>query len=42
MVKRGDVLLEIRSFDIKLSKNVLNAARVKFPLKTLLNNKQQR
>jgi hypothetical protein len=42
MVKKGDILLEIRSFDIKLSMSVLNHARVKFSLKTFVNNQQQR
>lgn len=42
MVKKGDVLLEIRSFDNNLSQKVLNASRVKFSLKTFVYNQQQR
>lgn len=42
MVKKGDLLLEIRSVNIKLSAKILNAARVKFTIKTHVNEQRQR
>jgi large subunit ribosomal protein L16 len=42
MVKKGDVLVEVRSFDNNLSQSVLSASRVKLSLKTFVYNQQQR
>jgi ribosomal protein L16/L10AE len=42
MVKKGDVLLEVRSVNTKFAINTLNAARLKLTVKTFVNNQQQR
>ena len=41
-VKKGDVLLEIRSIDNKFARLILAAARLKFNIKTHVNDRQKR
>jgi ribosomal protein L16/L10AE len=42
MIKKGDVLIEIRSADSKLAYNALTAGRFKFNVKTRVNNREYR
>ena len=41
-LKKGSVLLEIRSFDDVLTRKVVNAAKIKLSLKTFISNRQTR